>query len=350
MDFRDTPDYRGSAQIGTDVALISISTLVFCLRVFVRVFVTKSFGLDDGLAAAAYLSLVALSALDLSTVAFGSGTHMSFVPEDALHRYFELLNVQSVLYFWVMALVRAAILAFIPRIAQERCVNQVAWALAGIIAAQVIGATVYKLTECASFEDNFRSPALPGLNCVGTATRNKMMIGHDTIGIILDFILVFLPMWIICKRMMWSKKMVQIILVLSVGIFALATGVIRVILLATVNLPVDITWKMPSIGIWTSLEAHVGLWCGCFPALQAIVRAVMPKAKTRAVSTMYHNHNSMHARYMAGAHDKHGTARREYETSANRPYEMLNESQRAIITPVVSKEDAASRDGSGLAV
>jgi hypothetical protein len=29
---------------------------------------------------------------------------------------------------------------------------------------------------------------------------------------------------------------------------------------------------MSTIGVWTDLESHVGFWCGCFPALQPLLR------------------------------------------------------------------------------
>jgi hypothetical protein len=29
---------------------------------------------------------------------------------------------------------------------------------------------------------------------------------------------------------------------------------------------------MTTLGVWTDVEGHVGLWCGCFPAMQPILR------------------------------------------------------------------------------
>jgi len=35
---------------------------------------------------------------------------------------------------------------------------------------------------------------------------------------------------------------------------------------------------MTTIGIWTDLETHVGIWCGCFPAMQPILRRFIGSA------------------------------------------------------------------------
>ncbi|XXH03842.1 hypothetical protein Hte_010248 [Hypoxylon texense] len=341
MDFRGTPEYHGSIEVGLSSALIGISTIMCGLRVFIRLFITKSFGLDDILTVVSYLSLMVLSIMDIDAVELGSGTHIYDIPEDILRKFFELLAIQSILYFWAMALVRFSILAFIPRIVQDKTVSRVSWVVATIIGAQTISATVYRLLECKSFEDNFKSPATPGLRCVGLVAHNGMMMGHGVVGIVVDVILLLLPIWIICTKMMWSKKTLRIVLVLSIGIFAVATAIIRVVLLAVINLPADITWKMPFLTIWSGLEAHVGLWCCCFPALQPILRTIVP-GKSRAVSTIYNN--SVHTRYRPGTQDNRSSTRKDHEMNASRPYEMLNGSQRTIILPEKIKEDTTGRD------
>ncbi|KAI0885541.1 uncharacterized protein GGS22DRAFT_187826 [Annulohypoxylon maeteangense] len=274
MDFSNTPGYHGAREIGLNGWLIGFSTLFYGLRLFVRISMTKSPGLDDGIAGMAYVLLLFQSMTDIHSVSFGSGTHLSYIPQDILGEFFKALAIQTLVYFWAVALVRFAILAFLPRLAQDRSITIISWTVTVIILAQTVLAFLYRLTECDTLEETFKPQGPQDSHCVGAVNHNKMMVAHGIVGIIVDTILLFLPIWVIYTKMMWSKKTLQIILVLSVGVFAVATGIIRVVLIKTKDFVTDVTYEMPFLGIWTNLEGHVGLWCGCFPALQPLLRMV----------------------------------------------------------------------------
>jgi hypothetical protein len=74
---------------------------------------------------------------------------------------------------------------------------------------------------------------MPGLKCVTAQQENNMMIGHQAIGIVADCLLLGLPLWIIYNAMMYSRRKIQILMVFSIWIFVLVTGIVRIVLLKT---------------------------------------------------------------------------------------------------------------------
>lgn len=57
-EFWETDDYRGAGQRNLNAALIAFSSAFLAIRLYVRLFMTKSPGWDDGLAGLAWVSPV----------------------------------------------------------------------------------------------------------------------------------------------------------------------------------------------------------------------------------------------------------------------------------------------------
>jgi hypothetical protein len=88
------------------------------------------------------------------------------------------------------------------------------------------------LRSC-QYRDIWEVPTKPGLNCVSPQQEQNNLIAHQAIGIFVDFALFALPIWVINAKMIFSTKKIQVILVFSVGIFVVATGIVRMVMLNT---------------------------------------------------------------------------------------------------------------------
>ncbi|GKT68452.1 integral membrane protein [Colletotrichum tofieldiae] len=108
--------------------------------------------------------------------------------------------------------------------------------------------------------------------CRDKREERSMMLAHAIICIFVDCMLVALPLWVVTNYLKMGVRAIQILLVFSLGIFAVVTGVVRFSIIITTDFNVNTTYKMLSVAAWTDAELHVGLWVGCFPALQPLLR------------------------------------------------------------------------------
>ena len=66
-----------------------------------------------------------------------------------------------------------------------------------------------------------------------------MMVSHAIIGIIMDVVLMILPMAMIWQKMILTKKVIQVVLIFSVGVFVVITGIIRLWYIKTLVFAID---------------------------------------------------------------------------------------------------------------
>ncbi|KAH8681965.1 hypothetical protein BX600DRAFT_544420 [Xylariales sp. PMI_506] len=280
--FQDSVDYRGWVEVDANSCLIAISTLIFCGRIYARAIFKKSLGLDDAIASVAYVLVVVQSSLDIAAVPEGSGAHLNLLDKSQILAFFKILAILQLVYFWAVAMVRFAIMAFIPRICKDGLVIKTLYVLAFINLVNTLVSFIFRLAECTPVSDNFLPPTFPGVHCVSTEVHKNMNRAHAFIGLFIDTGLLVLPIWVVYNKMLFSKKTVKVLCVFSFGIFAVVTGIVRIYYMMTLDFTTDITYKMSFNGIWTDLESHIGFWCSCFPAFSSILRIVSYKLGLRS--------------------------------------------------------------------
>lgn len=65
------------------------------------------------------------------------------------------------------------------------------------------------------------------------------MFAHAIICIFVDCMLVALPLWVVTTYVKMGVKAIQILLVFSLGIFAVATGIVRFAIITTTDFNVN---------------------------------------------------------------------------------------------------------------
>lgn len=129
------------------------------------------------------------------------------------------------------------------------------WALAFVIAVNTVFPFFHILTQCRPimcatalqlmlfthtdyFSDLFRAGHITR-RCRSAKAEQPVMYAQSAIGVVIDICLFGLPIWIIRKTMIYSGKMVQVIVVFGVGLLVNITGVIRLVVFVTTDFSVN---------------------------------------------------------------------------------------------------------------
>ncbi|KAH7110145.1 hypothetical protein EDB81DRAFT_863149 [Dactylonectria macrodidyma] len=265
-----------------NIALIIITTIIMILRLYARGWMTKALGLDDLMAIIAFSLTIALSALEIVEVHNGSGTPMDQLSNEQIIAFFSILPINELIFTLSCGVVRLSILAFLPRLSRDRNYMRCVWGVGFVIVAITSIVFFFTLTQCRPIIDLFKA-AKPNRICSSQDTTTYMAWALSIVGICIDLVLFGLPIWVIHNNMTLSpNKAIQVTLVFCISLFAIITGVVRLGFIITADFSTNTTYKMVRISSWATLEIHIGLWCGCFPALQPLLRLISYKLNLRS--------------------------------------------------------------------
>ncbi|KAK1504709.1 hypothetical protein CTAM01_04016 [Colletotrichum tamarilloi] len=273
QSLRYHPNSGGHHVFDLNLALIIVSTLLVSLRLLTRKIIVKALGWDDFLAIVAWALCVTLSALEMDTTNYGTGAQIEDVPQPTLLQFFKRLSIMELVYFLASGAVRLSILAFLPRLSKNKIYIWSIYALNAMVIIVSLSGFFFVLTECSQIPDVFNYSST-WRQCRDKREERSMMLGHAIICIFVDCMLVVLPLCVVTNYVKMGVKAIQILLVFSLGIFAVVTGIVRFSIIVTTDFGVNTTYKMLTVAAWTDAELHVGLWVGCFPALQPLLRHV----------------------------------------------------------------------------
>ncbi|KAF4342273.1 integral membrane protein [Fusarium beomiforme] len=218
-------------------------------RLYARCFMSRAFGVDDMLALLGFALTVTLSSIEIAQVQNGSGSTMSTLSPAQLKAFFTTVDMPIGVFI--------------------RCVK----GIGVVIVLITLAAFLFFLLECKPITDLFNRMN-PDRHCVSQTVEAHVLWAHAFIGVLIDAALFGMPIWVIYKNMTFGSKAIKVILVFCVGLVAIIIGIVRICFMMTTDFAVDTTYKMGRVAIWVTIELHVGLWCGSFPALQPLLRLV----------------------------------------------------------------------------
>ncbi|EWG40291.1 hypothetical protein FVEG_02744 [Fusarium verticillioides 7600] len=260
---------NGQSVFDLNVALMVITNILMILRLYARGNMAKNLGWDDGLAVVAWGLVMSFSCIEIVLLTKGVGYHVQDVPRETLLQLLSLFPVDKLVFILAGGFVRLSILACLPRINRERSFMTYVY---GVFVTTVITAVtsfLFVLLSCSPISDVFDA-AKPDRQCVSKYSLSRMRWAHSIMSTILNIVILSLCIWVSASTNKTRAQVIKIMLMLLLGLFAVASTITRLIILLTTNMNVDITYNSLRVAPFFPLEINSGLWCSCLPAFQPL--------------------------------------------------------------------------------
>ncbi|RAH39822.1 uncharacterized protein BO95DRAFT_377114 [Aspergillus brunneoviolaceus CBS 621.78] len=278
------------------LALAIPTTLVCVLRLYLRKFVTKQFGLDDWLVLIALIGVDLFSALAYTITYYGLGEPLQNVSADQLVVFLTLEYASQCAYLVIAAAVKASLLLFIMRLFPTRFVHLVGRCLLGVIAAFTLSGTLALVFQCRPVQAAY-DKTLTHATCYTPETSYAILMMQGVVMFVLDVIILILPMRPIWQLQMPMKKRLLVIGLLCIGFTACVAALVRFSTLKFANDTTNFTCKchtLPSSEktanvsdsasmslIWMEIEFNLGLMSGSLSSLRKLwgLRSLISKSQ-----------------------------------------------------------------------
>ncbi|MCJ1375713.1 hypothetical protein MMC20_006950 [Loxospora ochrophaea] len=256
------------ALIGTLVAALSVSTIFVFLRMYTKLFIRKSTGLEDSGLSGALSSWLCEPELRMRSASMERATQSCCrIPK-------EILNA-PVLLFTKASIFIQYIKIFIPnkKSSSYYVVQLLIW-----VNVFYYTSSSFALIFACSPRAKIWDPELPG-HCINTLQVITITAGFN---IASDLIMLLLPMIWIWRLQLATRRKFEISAVFLTGIFAWISSVLRLTTTLNARGNPDQTYALTPVAIWSVAEIAGGLVCSSLPILPRFFSHTNAKFKVTA--------------------------------------------------------------------
>ncbi|TKW51625.1 hypothetical protein CTA1_9368 [Colletotrichum tanaceti] len=274
--------------VGVTGGFHALALLFVGLRVYTRVAVVKVVGRDDAVVVASVLCAVAGMTIFSVQAFYGLGKHTLTILEEDMVVMRRSSFFQSIISSIAgLALLKVSIGLSLLRLSRSAWYSRSLWALIAFVSAYSFMAWMTFFFFCQPLEGFWDKSLEP--KCYPIALFIKFGLVNTAFNIFTDVCFATLPVSIIWTLQMKLRTRVYLIIVLSLGYFAVAMGIIKSVYQIAYGKDTDKTFYQ-SIQFWEFLQLNLGIIAACAPSLKPLVgRALKISSGDRYHGELYEN-------------------------------------------------------------
>ncbi|PVH88485.1 hypothetical protein DL98DRAFT_362526, partial [Cadophora sp. DSE1049] len=249
-----------------------LSLVFVLLRVYVKTFLSKSWGSDDILLVLSLIFFTTYCACSATGVNYGTGRHVTDIsPAD----------IPKALYYWFLCeifyaittlFIRLSIAVFLLRI----CVKPLHKNIVYLTSAAMIAFTLFYfflvIFQCHPTSYFWKQYEGKKGSCIDPAVVPNASIAHSAVSFTADWILGLLPIALIWDLKMNTRTKVSVGILMSLGLLAGVATMIRVPYIKVLALTDDFLFATTDVAIWSTVEPGLGLCAAGGATLRPLFR------------------------------------------------------------------------------
>ncbi|KAG9195561.1 1-acylglycerone phosphate reductase [Alternaria panax] len=268
-------DNQGWKLYLTSLIMVIVAGSIVVARVVVRLRTGVTLQSDDYAIVASLLFSILLSVVIQLSVAHGYGQHRVDLSTEELHTCLKFFWVAQTPYKIVVCLNKVSAILLYMRIFISRYFRWLCYCALAIVVGSGIATVFATIFQCVPLQRSWNK------NIEGTCIdSSKFWLANAVLNIFTDVVVLALP---ICELAKLQLKLQEKIMLHSVFLlgglqvllvsYVTVTSILRVTAVAnSVRNQEDQTWSFIERGIWTMIEANLGIICACLIVLKQVVK------------------------------------------------------------------------------
>ncbi|KAF7905867.1 hypothetical protein EAF00_000146 [Botryotinia globosa] len=266
-----TPDLNSSALSSTQVAFIiaysitlGLASSTLGIRLYTRISIMKSFGLDDVAIILSYACSIAYFAITVDCMRFGFGKHLWEVTAEQMASYLTKLSSMVATYAWAPAFTKLSILILLYRLNPSKYFRIGCCFVAGIIIIYTLAISLIIAIPCVP------------TNPANGACLNQCGLWQAIFNILTDAAILILPSHMLYLLKLPLRQKLAVASIFSTGIFVIIICIVRITYIMALQNNPDVLYTQGRAAVWSSVEINIGIFCNTLVVLRPFIRQYFP--------------------------------------------------------------------------
>ncbi|MCJ1266643.1 hypothetical protein MMC22_006528 [Lobaria immixta] len=267
----DNPESRAYETVIVFTIYLTIMMSIFLLRIYSKIFVTRSLGWDDYTCVLGLVGTVASVGIFSNTLRYGVGRHNWDIEYDQFHDIIKYLIVYILLYGPTIFLIKISILILYLRLfSPDRLIRSLICLGMGytLLANSIV--TISFGALCAPRKTQSFLEAYQTSQCVSNI--DNLTITTSVVNLVGDIYILILPIAPVLKLKLSTRKKIAVVGVFMTGLLACVFSLVSVILRVLYIHKADYMYWSPRLAFTVVGEMVIGIICACMPACAAVLR------------------------------------------------------------------------------